>query len=67
MKTEKTHKKKTSTVTEWFARCKYVAKMGPYKSQEDAFKELMLTPEMRDRTGHYFPAESFVWCETRRK
>lgn len=49
----------------WFAASGDVARMGPFKSEVDAWAHIRLTAEAMERNGSRrpFSDDAIVWCE----
>jgi len=47
----------------WYAGCHEILRMGPYKTQVEAWKSLILTDKERARQGSIHPKNPRVWCE----
>ena len=52
---------------EWFASGGDVAKMGPFKSQVEAWDALRLSKRSAERQQRIFAAEAVVWPEYKKE
>lgn len=51
--------------TVWYAGGGGIVRMGPFKSEVDAWAALRLTPEEIGRQGRIHPLGAYVWVEDR--
>ena len=47
----------------WFAGCDLITRMGPYRTQLEAWNGLVLTDKEQARLGRVHPVGAYVWPE----